>query len=62
MSYEDEENIRLGELVGQVHREVTGEALQFMEMPCLEAIEAGMNALRESERLVTDLLNDTTHP
>lgn len=62
MSYEDTENIHVGELVAQVHFETTGQLLLPFQMPCLAAVQAGMDAIRDAERAVIDLANDTAHP
>ena len=52
------EAMKIGELARQRHRELTGEELRWMEFPCMDAVYYAMQAVRESETAVAELLND----
>lgn len=58
LTLDEIEAIAIGQLAREKHRELTGEVLQWMEFPNPAAIEYTMQAIRESESAVTDLLND----
>ena len=58
MSYEEAECMLLSKLSHCYHLELTGHTLGFFDCPCLEAIYYAMEARRESERAVINLLND----
>lgn len=58
LTIDEIEAIATGQLARAKHRELTGEELAWMEFPCWEAVAFTMQAVRESEAAVTDLLND----
>lgn len=61
MSYatlDEIETEKIGELVRQKHVELMGAELQPFDYPCMEAICYGMDAIRESEAAVINLIND----
>lgn len=58
LSLDEIEAFSLAALARQRHQELTGHALGFFDFPCLEAIYYAMEARRESEQAVINLLND----
>ncbi len=55
MSHDDAYLIRLGELARQIHFEMTGEQLQLLEMPCVEAMLKAAAVIREADDTISSL-------
>lgn len=56
MNYEDAESIAIGKLAQQLHVELKGEALQWFEWPCPEAMAKVQATLRETDEVISALL------